>query len=211
VLTALVLASVAAFATWQGLERPPRFAGPRASSALWLMLAWFVGPIAVGVAISLVGQPIFIARYIICCLPALIVMASVGLSRLGGTSMLRLGFVSALSLGLCWLSLAYGTLPPRPDWRSATAFVVSHLPGNGCVMVIGRSSAPLMYYYGQNHTHCFLPPRPDPARIPTNDIFAMVVGVAGDSLLHGLPSPPWRAVGKTDFNMLQVVEFRRAS
>lgn len=87
-----------------------------------LLPAWAFGPIVLGYLISVTVEPIFIARYLLGSLPAILILAAIGLSRLT-TSMPAAAATMAVVAGVTWFA---GSGPgPRDDWRGAITLVAN--------------------------------------------------------------------------------------
>jgi mannosyltransferase len=107
----------------------------------WLLLAWFAVPVAITLMVSL-ARPVFLARYMNICLPALVLMVAAGVTAL------RRWWIAAPVAGLiCWFALAgvrsYYVRDfdiAREDCRSATAYVLAH----------ARQGDTIAFHKGQN-------------------------------------------------------------
>jgi mannosyltransferase len=96
------------------------------------VLLWLLVPIALAVATSFV-QPILVSRYLIVCVPALSMLAGIGLVHVPR----RLGRIALAGLVIVLSGLALGTWyeSEKEDWRRATGFVLSSArPGDGLVL-----------------------------------------------------------------------------
>jgi hypothetical protein len=111
------------------------------------LLLWLLLPIAVTLAVSIM-KPVFLPRYLIVCLPALVLLAGAGIVRLP-----RLA-ATAVLIGMVALSLE-GTANYyardfdllREDWRDATAYVLEHeRPGDAILFHANQGRMPFEYY-----------------------------------------------------------------
>jgi mannosyltransferase len=89
-----------------------------------VLASWLFVPVLTAFAISL-WKPIFVDRFFIICLPALVLLAAIGVSRI------RQRWIFAGSLVVLMLLSArkiplYGAPLEKEDWRGATSYVVSH-------------------------------------------------------------------------------------
>lgn len=121
--------AAAAYARW----RPARVAAdPLYKWRYDFLLLWLVFPIAVVLAASQF-KSIFLARYLVFCLPASILLAAAGISRL--RSSLQPGvlvLVGALSLGGVLAYYQHDFDIRRDDWRTATQYLLANAqPGDG--------------------------------------------------------------------------------
>lgn len=116
------------------------------------LLLWIFFPLVFTVVVS-IARPLFLARYLIFCLPAIILLAAVGLGRLPRKWML----VAALLL-FVGLSLR-GTLSyydhdfggQREDWRTASYYILDHAtPGDVIIFHIAMSRMPYEFYKSVN-------------------------------------------------------------
>lgn len=136
----------------------------RAGLRNWLLLAWFWVPVGLVLGLSLV-QPIYKDRYLFAALPALPLLAGVGLARLPRPAAgLAFGGLAALSL----LVTRGGIDPPREQparalasfvsggdfavrrteqWREAAGYLTSNArPGDGWIFVSKFGQNGLEYY-----------------------------------------------------------------
>jgi len=110
----------------------------------------------VTLAVSVV-RPVFMPRYLIFSLPALVLLAAAGIARLPRIA------AGAVLIGIVALSLqgdaAYYARDfdlQREDWRAATSYVLDHQQaGDGIVFHANQGRMPFDYYSGLWH-------RPDP-------------------------------------------------
>jgi mannosyltransferase len=66
---------------------------------LRFLLIWLIFPVALVVLLSL-ARPIFLGRYFIFCLPALVILAAAGIARLGRPWLMALSLAAILALSL---------------------------------------------------------------------------------------------------------------
>jgi hypothetical protein len=110
---------------------------------------WIVFPILLTAALSLV-KPLFVPRYFIFCLPALLLLVACGVTRI--SSVWRM--VPAI---LFFLILSFrGTLAsyqrdldiPRDDWRTATRYLLNHAePGDALLFHVPMGRMPYEFYH----------------------------------------------------------------
>ncbi|MGB6679248.1 MAG: glycosyltransferase family 39 protein [Terriglobales bacterium] len=161
----------------------------RLRSAHWdaweyrFLVCWLIFPIALTLALSLV-KPLFVPRYFIFCLPALLLLVACGIARLRPVLM-----VPALLLVLV-LSFS-GTIGyykkdvdiQREDWRAATRYLLDHAQSGDALLfhvpmgrmpyefyhsVLGATStAPIVLYphHGDRVTFLNFVEKPDDARL----------------------------------------------
>ena len=141
-----LLAAVSAARLWASRKAPQE---------VWpygLLLAWLWVPILLTFAISVV-KPIFLRRYLIVCLPPLVLLASVGLSQIRP----RWAFVGALTvlvgLGLHGVYYYYADTPYETgdqDNRAATRYILAHAePGDAALFYASGMEIPFNYYRGR--------------------------------------------------------------
>ena len=140
VFLAAVAAALAALArSWRrGVEC-------EAESRLAFLVCWLLVPIAITLAVSL-RKPIFADRYLIVCLPALLLLAGWGLARL------RPPWAAPLLLTILLVAtarhlVANSAKMVKDDWRGATGSVLAQTaPGDGLIFELGPCRLPFDYY-----------------------------------------------------------------
>jgi len=112
-----------------------------------LMFLWVVFPIAVVLGISQF-KSIFLARYLIVCLPASVLLAAAGISRL--RLRFRVGvllLVTVLSVGRVFAYYQHDFDVYRDNWRAATHYVLANTePGDGIFFYAGPGRMTFDYY-----------------------------------------------------------------
>lgn len=131
------------------------WASRKASREGWyygFLLAWLWIPILLAFSVSAI-KPIFLRRYLIICLPPLVLLAAVGLSRIRP----RWAFVAALTvlLGLA-LHGVYYYYTDTPyftgdqDTRAATRHILDHAePGDAVLFYASEMEITFSYYRGR--------------------------------------------------------------
>ena len=93
--------------------------GERASSrseSISVLVVWASLPIVLALLISLVSTPIFVSRYLIGSLPALLLTGSYGLTRFV-RGRVGFGLVSTFFVAILITSYIRYATAPREDWR----------------------------------------------------------------------------------------------
>jgi mannosyltransferase len=132
---------------WRGSGRSLDFWGQI------VVFSWLIVPVALVLLVSIV-RPIFLARYLLACLPAAILVVAAGISTVK-PRILAWIFVAAISifsiLGVFSYYLQDFDLE-RDDWRSATAYVLDRaLPGDGAFFYQNFGRLPFEFYRSQKH------------------------------------------------------------
>jgi uncharacterized membrane protein len=139
--SALVLISLAAlgiFGLVVGVRR--REVWPHLLSALWFAL-----PIVVTLIVSL-RSPMFVSRFLVVCVPGLILFGTLGLSRLRSTTF---GVATAALIAFPAASRLHAWYETRADeeWRAATAYVLAAAkPGDAIKFFPDYMRRPFEYY-----------------------------------------------------------------
>ncbi len=188
--------------------------------SLLIILFWALGPMLLGYLVSVVSQPVFLARYLIGALPALLILAAVGLSRFA-YNWASAALILALAAGVSWFYEIRH--PPRDDWRSAGA-LVSELYGAapGCLVVTGKIAHLALSYYFRQPVNCVIhhpsPAPVDPGRIPADFVLLVATGYDGksvdeiaDNMQHAFPEPIWHQLGSSSFRGVTVAAVSRNS
>jgi hypothetical protein len=112
------------------------------------LLLWLAFPVLLTLGLSLV-KPLFVPRYFIFCLPALVLLVACGVARLG-----RAWLMVPATLFFLALSLR-GTVGyykqdldiQRDDWRAATSYLLNHAePGDGLLFHVPMGRMPFEFY-----------------------------------------------------------------
>ena len=115
---------------------------------LQFLLIWLLFPVALTLLLSL-ARPVFLARYFIFCLPALVILAAAGLANLRKAWMMGLCFAAMLLLSL------QGTLSyfdrdfdlERDGSEAATNYVYDHAqPGDAILFHIAEARVPYEFF-----------------------------------------------------------------
>jgi hypothetical protein len=121
------------------------------STELWGILfvfCWLIVPIIVSLVFSL-ARPVFLSRYLIICVPALVLLAGAALVRVPSAWLQAALMVFLLGLSLKGVRAYYrGDFDvSREDWSSVTRYVVSQSrPGDGLVFHAALGRMPFEYY-----------------------------------------------------------------
>ena len=113
------------------------------------LLLWLLLPILLTLGLSLV-KPLFVPRYFIFCLPALLLLAGCGVSRL------RPAWLMAPAVLLLLVLSSRGTLQyyeqdldiQRDDWRSASHYLLNHAqPGDALLFHVPMGRMSYEFYH----------------------------------------------------------------
>ncbi len=118
----------------------------------WLLIAWLLGPPLLALIASLISQPVLIDRYVICSLPAWLILASMGvcrLSRIWGKWVLALAIAGMIAN-------QYFYEPQRHENARAmvAAYIERAAPGD-CLFVASRDLSLEVGFYLRNPPPCF--------------------------------------------------------
>lgn len=127
--------------------------GPSQMSSIRLLTLWIALPIAIILVVS-IARPLFVPRYFFLCLPAVCLMAAVGLSRL------RTPLLIASALLLVLVFSFRGDLSyyrndfdiKRDDWRTATEYLRTNSTAGDAIMFhVAMARMPYEYYKSLDH------------------------------------------------------------
>jgi hypothetical protein len=171
-LALLLLSSLVITRTLRGgqntladLTAPTRQPGLQMNGGIGLLLAWLLGPPILGLVASVTLQPLFMSRYLAGSLPAWLLLASIGITRIAP----RTGFsVVAFSM-TCFAALGLLTGPgKRQDWRAvASLFAQQNQVGDCVVIYQPYMVTPFEYYYREQIPCLDLPVDPGSIRRST--------------------------------------------
>ena len=121
----------------------------KASWQAWryaLLLSCLGLPILATLLVSTV-TPMFFPRYLIVCLPPLILLAAAGFSQINQRWLLALGLTVAVALALRGDYYYYTSATLKEDFREATRHVLTRAqPGDAVLFIAGYVRAPFEYY-----------------------------------------------------------------
>jgi len=150
-LLLLLLYAGACLAAIIPLEKMTWLLRPGIAPDVWtrqFLLVWLLCPVGVTLLLSL-ARPIFLGRYFIFCLPALVILAAAGLARL------RKPWLLALSLAAMLLLSLQGTLSyydhdfdlERDGSGAAADYILTHAqPGDAILFYIPSARAPYEFF-----------------------------------------------------------------
>lgn len=113
------------------------------------LLCWLLFPLLFTLGLSLI-KPLFVPRYFIFCLPALLLLAAYGITRL------RRAALTAPALLLVLILSFRGTAGyyqqdldiQRDDWRDATQYLLNHAqPGDALLFHVPMGRMPYEFYH----------------------------------------------------------------
>lgn len=129
----------------------------------FLLLTWFFGPLTIAIIISMLGSSILHHRYLICILPALIIIASIIIDKLSKKKIINFVFILisvyllyALSYSRINNFYVYKFFNGAHDMRSAVSAYKNYGSNNDCILIYkGRWSVGLLYYL-RDPPKCFI-------------------------------------------------------
>ena len=124
-----------------------------------LLFSWLVAPVVMVVTVSLV-KPLFVPRFLSFCLPALLLLVAVGISRLR-PAVLSWGLFVAISVCSILGDIRYYQYDfemSHQDWRAATSYVFDHAqPGDSIFFCEPAGEAPFGFYSRQQKSDSLRP------------------------------------------------------
>ena len=112
------------------------------------LLTWLLFPVALTVLLSF-ARPVFLGRYMIFCLPPLVILAAAGLARLRQSWMLAAALTIMLFLSLRGVFFVYGHDfdDERDGSGAASNFILDHTqPGDGAIFHIAEARVPYEFF-----------------------------------------------------------------
>jgi hypothetical protein len=111
-----------------------------------LLLSWLIVPVAIVCLIS-IYQPFFMTRYLLICVPAIVLIAARGISvvpRRGWAAVLT---IITVALGTLQLPHYYSHRREFQEWRATTNYVLENeKPGDGIVFCVAPGRLLFDYY-----------------------------------------------------------------
>ncbi len=124
-----------------------------------LLFSWLVAPVVIVVSVSLV-KPVFAPRFLSFCLPALLLLVAVGISRLR-PAILACGLFVAISVCSVLGAIRHYQFDfdmRRQDWRAVTSYVLNHAQtGDSIFFCDPGGEAPFDYYSRQQKSASLTP------------------------------------------------------
>jgi uncharacterized membrane protein len=151
------LVAFAVLSAWKGVRKE---AGVPASQTqikdgfnserlkIYLLLLWLVCPIILPFLVSKFSSPIFLPKYTIPALPAFIILAARGLSRVRFHQLRMLAAVFILCFSLIALRNYYGTVR-KDQWRDAVSGLEQKAEMNDLILLNPPSSIAAFDYYSK--------------------------------------------------------------
>ncbi|HEV3513030.1 MAG TPA: glycosyltransferase family 39 protein [Candidatus Sulfotelmatobacter sp.] len=112
------------------------------------LLIWLLFPVVLTIVLSF-ARPVFLGRYMIFCLPPLLILASAGLARLQRWWLLALALSAILLLSAQGISFVYGHDfdNERDASGAATNFILDHAQsGDGVIFHIAATRVPYEFF-----------------------------------------------------------------
>lgn len=141
----VVACAAGALPKWSNAKRVKWEAWRFRFLALWLLL-----PVMIALLVSF-ARPLFLARYFIFCLPALLLLAAAGVARLRRVWLIApvLAVFVVLSLRGTFSYYQHDFDLGRNDWRAASTYVLSHAqPGDAVLFHVAMGRMSYEYYRG---------------------------------------------------------------
>jgi mannosyltransferase len=114
------------------------------------LLLWLLFPILSVFALSF-ARPLFLQRYFILCLPALLLLAAAGLSRIRSQWLLALAVLVVAGLSIQGTEAYYRhdfENAQRDNWRAASQYILANYqPGDALVFHVPMGRMPYEYYH----------------------------------------------------------------
>jgi mannosyltransferase len=129
-------------------DRKHRGSGGGNMWSFGLVLLWLWVPVLVSFVVSIAITPIFLPRYLIVGLPALVTIAAIGISSLSRRSVQVVAVAGLIGLSIPPLLRYYGAdFKEGQDWRSAVEYVAAgDRPEDGIVFLSRYGRRPFEYY-----------------------------------------------------------------
>jgi mannosyltransferase len=115
--------------------------------AFGILLLWLIGPMLAALVLSVLHTPIFFYRYLIGGLPALAMLAGLGMARLARWPWWWTRLAAVALLGIATVENVRFVPWQRTNWRAVAAYLDERLQDGDCVLVYpGHQMPPLRYY-----------------------------------------------------------------
>jgi len=178
-----------------------------------ILLFWALTLIGLALIESLVSAPLFVARYFIGALPALVTLVALGVAHL----LTRLKWSLTVAATIILVAMIFGNrhVAARPyNWRAVAAYLQEHLRNSDCVLVYPNYTIhPLRYYFRRES--CLILPNSiaeiDPKAIVAARVFAVFsYGKASEiNRLRATMSDYGREAKRFDAIGIDIIEYQR--
>jgi mannosyltransferase len=137
--------------SWQMESTAPTMANPQLRSdwQIAILLGWLIVPISSVYLISVFSQPILLDRYLICVLPAFLLLAARGV-RTFSFSLPTTASILGIAVLAAILNLPFSTFAKKPgiDYRQAARELsIRYLPSDRIIFSIPQAIVPFQYYF----------------------------------------------------------------
>jgi mannosyltransferase len=167
-----------------------------------VLLAWALGPLLIGYIASVTIEPIIHPRYLIGSLPAIFLIAAVGLTRFAA-GLVGTAAAFLLAAGASWVGITSFGPDARDDWRGVGQLLEETLRPSDCLLSnSGLGTLAIRYYYRQPVECYHYAPSPD--RVP-RDLPSKIAVVVLDrarqnaGIVQAFRSPPWQLGAQVPF------------
>jgi mannosyltransferase len=112
------------------------------------LLLWLLFPVALTIALSII-RPVFLPRYLIFCLPPLVILVAAGMARLRNSWLLAAALTCVLILSMQGIFFVYGhDLDTDPDAAgAASTFILDHAqPGDAILFHKPHARVPYEFF-----------------------------------------------------------------
>ena len=157
--TLLILDVLAVGVAAWGAAQPRRSApDDRGAWGYTLLFSWLVAPVVIVLTVSLV-KPLFVPRFLIFCLPALVLLVAVGICRLRPATLAAALFMAISVCSLLGVLRYYQSDfdMRRQDWRAVTKYVFDHAKPGDSIFFFPLGGEPCFEYYWQRNSSSLSP------------------------------------------------------
>lgn len=134
-----------------------------------LPLSWLLVPLAVMTLVAVVVRPLFVPRYFIVCVPAIVLLLALVIDRVRVRN-LALALLAVVVAGSLVVDVRWYRDGQAEDWRNATAFVVdSTRPGDAVMFYPPYVRIPFALYLDRQDSRGQAPPPVYPSAGFTGD------------------------------------------
>lgn len=153
---------------------------------MWMLFAWLVVPCVVGVAFSVAVQPVLVSRYLAVSIPALAILAGVGIASVAPLSG-RVAWASLFAL-LVVVTDPTGYGRPVEDWRGATSWIAAEARTGDRIAFGSDTGRTVAFYVARHDPDVTLEPVADLDALRADDRRLWTTSYIGDE--RGARRPP---------------------